>query len=306
MKDFIRPFCLSEGLFKGNIVRAGAVLDDIMQRRNYPEPIAELLAEAVVLTALLASSIKYSGLFTLQIKGDGIVNMLVVDINEDGKMRAVAKWDEEKLKTLTQQDIKEKGEISSLFSSGHVLFTVDNAFGRERYQGTVELVGENLADSMLHYFQMSAQIKTALKVAVKAPSSKEEGWGVAGIMLQQMPLFGGSKHLDKTEEERDEEWNTDVIMLASLSDKEMLDNKISAERLLFLIYNEQTITVFDEKPLKFSCRCGEKKILSVLKTLSPEELDDAFQDGKAEITCEFCNKTYTLTREDLERVEIKE
>lgn len=300
MSDFIRPFYLSEGLFRGAVVKASDTADEIIRTGKYPTPVGELIAEAIALAALLASSLKYDGIFTLQIKGSGAVKTIVTDITHGGEARAYARWDEAKLKELSAQEIKSRGTVPSLLGSGYVLFMVDNVTNTERYQGTTELIGETLSACILNYFKQSDQINTVLKIASKAPKNKKDKWQVAGIMLQQMPLTGG-KSPHKTEEERAEEWNTDVILLSSLNDKEILDTVSSAERLLFTIYNEQDITVFNERPLSFGCRCSKERIKAVISSFPEKEINDIFKDGKGKtkITCEFCGKTYDITKDDL-------
>ena len=172
MTDFIRPFMLSDGLFRGIITRTGGIMQEINKRKEYPEPVALLLSEAITLTALLSSALKYEGVFTLQIKGDGAVKTLVVDETSDGGIRAYARFEEEELDKVAPESIKNRGSVPALLGGGYMVFTMDNSDGSERYQGMVELEGSTLAECAHKYFQQSEQIETAIKIAVAAPHAK--------------------------------------------------------------------------------------------------------------------------------------
>ena len=299
MTDFIKPFMLKEGLFRGEVVRVSKTIKEIMKRRPYPEPVAELISETIVLSALLSSGLKYDGIFTLQIKSkEGAISDIVADITSEGKVRAYAKFDSSALEKIPPAEIKDRGSVPTLLKSGYMVFTIDTAGGTERYQGMVELEGDALATCAVNYFNRSEQLKTAIKIAT-------DGKNAAGIMLQQMPISGGKKQTKLTKDEMADEWNTDVILLASLKDKEMLDDKLRPEDLLYRLYHEQDITVYPEKKLSFGCRCSEERIKAVLKTLPEEDLKAATQKGKINMTCEFCGTSYYIDAKEIKELKQK-
>ena len=301
-KDFIRPFLLSEGLFRGNVVKISDAVKETVRRKSYPLPVAALLAETQTAAALMSSALKYDGVFTLQIKGDGALQTLVTDITSEGKIRSYARYDEQAVAEITQDEIKERGSVPTLLKSGYISFTIDINGGTDRYQGSVELQGKNIADCALQYFKQSEQIDTVLKIAVDT-SNGVENIKAAGIMLQQMPAFGGNKiGLSKSPEDIREEWNTDVILLSSLKNSEMTSDKISADKLLYMIYNEQEITVFDEKTLSFACRCSKERIKAVLASFNENDFNEVFKNGKTEVACEFCGEKYEITKEEAQAV----
>ena len=129
MSDFIRPFLLSEGLFRGNVVRIDNVIKEVIKRKEYPAAVAVLIAETEVVAALMSSALKYDGVFTLQIKGEGAVQTLVTDITSDGKMRSYARYDEEAVKAVTEQEIRERGSVPTFLQAGYISFTIDIIFG---------------------------------------------------------------------------------------------------------------------------------------------------------------------------------
>ncbi len=298
MNDFIRTFIIDDGLFRGAITRNFNVIQDILNRKKYPQNVSLLLAEAITLTNLLASVIKYEGIFTLQIKGDAAIKTIVVDETSDGKIRAYARFDEQELNNVSYENIKNRGSVPALLGAGYMIFTMDNSDGTQRYQGMVELEGNTLADCAHKYFQKSEQIKTAIKIAV-AFSDTDKSWKSAGMLLQKMPENGGNKNILKSKEEIDDAWNTDVILMGSLTDQELLDEKLSPENILYRLYHEQDVFLFNEKILTFHCRCSRNRIIGVLKSFSEKDLQDMKKNNKISVTCEFCGKTYDITENDL-------
>lgn len=298
MNDFIRTFIIDDGLFRGAITRNFNVIQDILNRKKYPQNVSLLLAEAITLTNLLASVIKYEGIFTLQIKGDAAIKTIVVDETSDGKIRAYARFDEQELNNVSYENIKNRGSVPALLGAGYMIFTMDNSDGTQRYQGMVELEGNTLADCAHKYFQKSEQIKTAIKIAV-AFSDTDKSWKSAGMLLQKMPENGGNKNILKSKEEIDDAWNTDVILMGSLTDQELLDEKLSPENILYRLYHEQDVFLFNEKILTFLCRCSRNRIIGVLKSFSEKDLQDMKKNNKISVTCEFCGKTYDITENDL-------
>ncbi len=95
--DFVLPFAVEPLDLRGRVVRLGPALDHILTRHAYPPSVARLVGEAVVLTALLGSSLKFEGRLQLQTKSDGIVDLLVVDFDAPDRLRAFARYDAERL-----------------------------------------------------------------------------------------------------------------------------------------------------------------------------------------------------------------
>src|SRR5690348_13703464 len=94
--DIVTPFEVAKLDLRGRVVRLGPVVDDILERHDYPQPIAKLVGEAIVLTVMLGSALKIDGRFILQTQTDGPVRMLVVDFTTPGKVRACARFDKKR------------------------------------------------------------------------------------------------------------------------------------------------------------------------------------------------------------------
>lgn len=181
--DVCQPFQLDSSSFRGRLIRLGPALDEIIKRHNYPDELAPLLADTILLAATLASGLKYDGIFTLQTKGDGPVAYTVSDVTSVGDLRGYARFDADRL----AEQRTHKGfqpDLGSLLGAGYVAFTVDQGEHTERYQGIVELRGATLADAVRHYFRQSEQLAASIKSFVSKDADGK--WVGGAIMLQAL------------------------------------------------------------------------------------------------------------------------
>jgi len=282
--DLVLPFQIEASGLRGRLVRFGPLLDDILGRHAYPEPVGHLLAETVVLTALLASALKYDGVFTLQAKGDGAVRLLVADVTTGGAVRANAMFDESRLAGADTT-------VPALLGKGYLAFTVDQGENTERYQGIVELTGETLWECAQHYFRQSEQLQAGLRSAVR---HGDKGWRGGGIMLQRLPDPEKQVPTD-----REDDWRRAMVLLGSATDAELTEPALSGEALLYRLYNEDGVRVFPSQPMRFSCRCSRERVASMLKSMPKAEIESLAVDGRVEVACEFCNTRYSFDGEQL-------
>ncbi len=284
-------FFTQHGAFQGRLIRLNVVLDTILEKHAYPLPVSAVIAESTVLGAILASTLKYDGLFTLQTQSNGPVSMVVVDVTSEGKIRACARFDEERLES-GQKLRKTSGKIEPaphLMGSGHLAFTVDQGEKTELYQGIVDLQGNNLTECALRYFKQSEQIDTGLKLFLQAPQGESKTWLAAGIMLQKMPIKGGQ---EVDEETAAKNWNEANIFMESLSENEVFDASLSSDELLHRLFHSHNLVITQTKDYSFGCRCSRDKLLNTLSTFSKEDIADMVEDGKISATCHFCSEQY--------------
>ena len=187
--DCILPFAVESLDLRGRVVRLGPALDDILNGHNYPPPIAKLLGEAITLTILLGSSLKFEGRFILQTQGDGPVRMLVIDFISPSQIRACARFDQARLDDAIVQQRASPGE---LLGRGHLAMTIDQGPDMSRYQGLVALRGGSLEEAAHEYFLRSEQIPTRVRLAVAEEISVGQAgprhrWRAGGMLLQFLP-----------------------------------------------------------------------------------------------------------------------
>ena len=299
------PFQLDALGVRGRLVRLGPALDAIIERHGYPLAVARPLAEAMVLCAALATSLKYDGIFTLQIAGNGPIRLLVTDLTTEGALRGYAQFDSWKLAVALGAGTSEApdGYVPTLFGRGTLTFTVDQGQHTQRYQGVVPLEGASLADCAHTYFRQSEQLPTGIKIATRREVVDGTAhWRSAALMVQQMPeLEAGRIHIDR--EQREDDWRRAVILMASATEAEMLDPGLPAETLLHRLFHQEGPRQFARRPFMARCRCSRERIDRVLRSIGREELDDLRDSsGKVAVKCEFCSTEYIYDDHDLDRI----
>ena len=160
--DLILPFQADQADVVGRLVKLGPVVDTILSRHDYPEPVSQLLGEAVALTALLGAALKFEGKFILQASTDGPVDLLVADYQVPGQLRGYARFSADRVAAIAGGD----SETSQLLGQGHFAMTIDRGSEMERYQGVVPLEGESLTEAADTYFRQSEQLPTFIRLAV--------------------------------------------------------------------------------------------------------------------------------------------
>jgi len=314
--DKVVPFQVSPLDIRGRSVQLGPMLNAILDRHDYPPAVAALLGEATVLTVLLGTSLKFSGKFIFQTRSDGPVSLLVVDFRTPDAVRAYARYDGEAVAAAVNSG---RADPQSLLGRGTLAMTVDQGPNTQRYQGIVELDGISLQDAAQQYFRQSEQIPTAMRLAVAEIMTPGEagfrhGWRAGGLIAQFLPeasermrprdLPGGDAPFDRSDdggdgEPEDDAWEEARALVATISDDELTDPQIGAERLLFRLFHEHGVHVFEGNAVEDKCSCSREKIVELVRGFEAEELDEAMQDGRIVTTCEFCSTVYTLTRDDL-------
>lgn len=291
-------FLLESTGIRGRHLKLAATLETILSAHRYPEPVAQLLGELVTLCALLGSTLKFQGVFVLQIKGSGAIRTMVADMTSEGVLRGYASFDAEAVSTLLAEDLRREGpadedQVGRWFGEGHLAFTVDQGEYSERYQGLVELSGPRLCDSLLQYFRQSQQINAGIVMACGRTAA---GWRAGAMLIEQIPESAGA---DKNDQEL-ENWRRTLILQSSCKPEELLNPALSHNDLLFRLFHEEGVRVFDIKPVVFGCRCSRGRVEKILASLASDELAQMMTPaGLVEVTCEFCNSTYNFSDADL-------
>ncbi|MGF1475705.1 MAG: Hsp33 family molecular chaperone HslO [Geminicoccaceae bacterium] len=285
--DQLIPFQLDRSGLRGRVLRLGPTVDHILSRHGHNERLSALLGEFVVLGASLAGGLKYEGRFSLQTRSDGAVRLIVADVTNEGGIRAYASADEERLDQIDEADFE------TMVGKGYLAVTVDqSARGGETYQGIVELQGSSLADCMLAYFRQSEQVRTGIAIAVGRDANGH--WRGGGIVIQKLPDENGSALAD-----REEDWHRTMLLMSTVAESELIDPFLDPRRLLWRLFSEEEVRVYEPKTLKAECRCSPERIGAMLESFSADDLDDmADEDGKITITCQFCKQVYRSHRED--------
>lgn len=291
--DLIQPFQLELSNVRGRAVRLGRALDDVLGLHDYPPQVEQIVAETMIATVLLASLLKYDGVFTLQAKGEGAVSLLVVDVTTAGDVRAYARFDADRLPPP-----EAKPEFQSLFGEGYLAFTVDQGENTEGYQGIVALTGPTLTDCLAHYFEQSEQLLTAAKLAAR---HYPDGWRAGAVLIQHLPEEDEGR-VPKSPADNEEDWRRATIFMNTVAEVELLDRTLHLNSLLYRLFHEEQVRVFPPSAIQRGCRCSAERVERVLQSIPREELQDLKIDGVVVVTCEFCSTLYRFDDAALDRL----
>ncbi|MDG1438678.1 MAG: Hsp33 family molecular chaperone HslO [Emcibacteraceae bacterium] len=283
LDDVCLPFQIEGQDIKGRVVRLGRSVDEILSKHNYPDAVSKMMGETLAFTALIGSLMKYDGILTTQMKGEGPFQVLVSDFFKDannhnvGDIRGYASF---------QDGVTEGDSLGEMFGdNGYMAITIDQGKFMERYQGIVKLEGEHITHAAEEYFRSSEQLPT--KVMLTCEKDSNGKWQAAAIMIQHYAR-NTQDEMGRDEVETKDQWNTASIMLSSLKTQELLDQNLSLQNLLIRLYHESGVRIFDHTHIKAGCRCSEEKIRTTLASLDLEELNDVATDGMITVTCDFC------------------
>jgi molecular chaperone Hsp33 len=296
--NLVLPFQVERASLRGRFVRLGPLLSEVLDRHDYPEPVARLLAELTVLTALLGSALKYEGVFTLQTSGKGPISILVADMTSQGEIRAYAQFDAARVDAFMEGP--ERALVPALLGAGHLAFTVDQGPDTERYQGIVALEGTTLTECIHHYFRQSEQLDAAIKVAVEHPSepSQDRAWQGGAIMVQRLPGEDKAVVLDAAEAE--ENWREAVTLMGSAKASELMDPALSPDRLLYRLFHEPGVRAFQPYALVANCRCSHSRVARTLAAFPHDEVRSMMEENQVSVRCEFCGADYVFDEKALE------
>lgn len=266
---------LNRYLFEDLSVRGELVqLDDAYQRiissKEYPAPLQKLLGELLVSTTLLTATLKFEGSITMQLQGDGPVSLAVINGDHDQKIRGVARWD---------GDIADNATIHEMMGKGHLVITIDPKKG-ERYQGIVGLDGVNLSEILESYFANSEQLKTRIWLRTGEHEGQQRA---AGMLIQVMPDGTGTpedfEHLEQL---------TDTV-----KDEELFS--LEANELLYRLYNQEKVRLFDPQAVEFFCGCSRERSGAAIVTIDRAEINDILAEvGSISLHCDYCGTNYTF------------
>lgn len=291
--DSLTPFMIDKAGVRGRMVRLAAVTNTVLSRYDYPESVATVLGELIAVAAMLAANLKQEGIFTIQIRGRGLVPLVVVDAAYGGQLRGFAEVPKE-----SATEIQRLGASATpaqlLGKDAYFTITLDPGEGMQRYQGVVNLEGDSITETLAHYFTYSQQIDVLFRLAVgkvKLPGSKKETWLAAGLMVERLPVVGevfgaGDEH---------EGWRYASAIAATVKREELLDPMLDAELLLYRLFHEEGVWLQEPRLYSTGCRCSRERIENLLLSMPEVERAEMMKDGHISVHCQFCNTSEKFT-----------
>jgi len=293
-RDEVRRFIVENRPVRGHWVRLEGAWRELRAHRDYPQPVRELLGQAVAASVLLAATLKFRGQLTLQLQGNGAVSLLVAQCTHDYRLRAVARFDAAAVSALSSNGAAEEsgqptvGVFRRLVGSeGRIAVTVEADERNMRYQGIVPLTGDSLAGSLEAYFARSEQLPTRVLLAA-------DGERGGGVLVQKLPEEAAAGD----DLQMGEIWEEAQRGIERLSADDLL--RCPVEELLGRGFSAHDMRLFRGAPVQFECRCSHGRVTSLLRALGPDEVRDVLREqGSVTVTCEFCHRPYRFEEGDV-------
>jgi molecular chaperone Hsp33 len=287
-RDCLRRFLFEHYPIRGHFVHLDAAWRALLEHRDYPPIIRNTLGEAVAASVLLAATLKFDGMLSLQLRGQGPMHLMLAQCSSQLGVRGVARY----------RELGASAELSSLSGEGNLTVTLENEDLSQRYQGIVPLSGDRLADCLQAYFESSEQLPTRLWL-----HADEER--VSGMLLQRLPADdrAGSRASATSGDlpDIDDTWRRVQLLGDTLRPDEL--QSLSDKEILRRLYGGDDVRLFESTPVFFRCRCSRERVVGMLKGLGPDEVRSILQErGNVEVRCDFCNRAYEFDAIDVEQL----
>ncbi|MCK9634859.1 MAG: Hsp33 family molecular chaperone HslO [Methylobacter tundripaludum] len=272
-QDLLRRFLFEELGVRGEWVKLTTSWQAAKQHQRGSENVQQQLGQALAAVVMLSATVKFKGSMILQAQGDGDIKTLVAQATDQRKIRGLVRGKE----NVTV------GSLESMFGHGRLVLTIESQNGHP-YQGIVPLHGSNLAAALQTYFEQSEQLKTRLWLFANATHA-------VGLLLQELPA----------QENYQADWEHIEILANTVTEQELFD--LDCEQLLYRLFHQEKVRLFDPEPVEFSCACSRSNIEKTLFAMGRTELEDILKERDIiEVTCEFCSEHYRFDKVDVENI----
>src|SRR5271167_2269267 len=283
-RDSLHRFLFEQYPIRGHLVHLDAAWRALIEHREYPRAIRDTLGEAVAASLLLAATVKFEGVLSLQLQGAGPMHLLLVQCTSGLGVRGLARY----------RDMDAAGliRISDLIGGGNLTVTLETDAGAQRYQGIVPIAGERLAEVLQGYFENSEQLPTRLWLHA-------DSQGASGMLLQKLPETDAPRGATAADPAAVEDaWRRVQLIGETLTALEMCT--LPDAEILHRLFNEDDVRLFEPAPVFFRCRCSRERVGSMLQSLGEAESRSVLAErGEVEVHCDFCNRAYVFDAVDI-------
>jgi molecular chaperone Hsp33 len=279
-RDSLHRFIFEDFPIRGQLVHLDAAWRALIEHREYPAAIRDTLGEAAAASLLLAATIKFNGVLSLQLQGDGPVHLMLVQCTDGLGVRGLARY---------REGVEYESTISALCGSGNLTVTLETEAAAQRYQGIVPITGTRVADALQLYFENSEQIPTRLWLHADAE-------GASGMLLQKLPAGSAAVHARAAEAQAsavEDAWRRVQIIGDTLTPEEL--RTLADQEILHRLFNEDDVRLYEPAPVFFRCRCSRERVAGMLQGLGESEIKSVIAErGEVEVRCDFCNRAYVF------------
>jgi molecular chaperone Hsp33 len=303
-RDCLHRFVFEQYPIRGHLVHLDAAWRALIEHREYPEAIRDTLGEAAAASLLLAATIKFEGLLSLQLQGDGPMHLMLAQCTSGLGVRGLARYTEGAFGPagagadasagtgLGAGAGKGAGQIADLIGAGNLTVTLETDDGSQRYQGIVPITGRRLAESLQVYFENSEQLPTRLWLHADAS-------GASGMLLQRLPVADASRGAHAVEADViDDAWRRVQLIGETLTPGEL--RTLGDAEILRRLFNEDDVRLYEPTPVYFRCRCSRERVGGMLQSLGETETRSVLAErGEVEVRCDFCNRAHVFDAVDV-------
>ncbi len=287
-RDCLHRFMFEGYPIRGQLVHLDASWRALIEHREYPRAIRDTLGEAVAASLLLAGTIKFDGVLSLQLQGEGPVQLLLAQCTSGLGVRGLARYRE------PATAVADASGVAALVGHGNLTVTLETDDMTRRYQGIVPITGERLAESLRIYFENSEQLPTRLWLHADA-------LGASGMLLQRLPSEGGERGVDAAAADAaaiDDAWRRVQLIGETLTPEELVT--LADTEILHRLFNEDDLRLYEPAPVYFRCRCSRERGGGMLQGLGEAETRSVLAErGEVEVRCDFCNRAYVFDAVDV-------
>jgi molecular chaperone Hsp33 len=283
-RDSLHRFIFEHFPIRGHLVHLDAAWRALIEHRDYPALIRDTLGEAVAASLLLAATVKFQGVLSLQLQGDGPVHLMLAQCTAGLGVRGLARY--------RDGEWTQTGRITDLLGHGNLTVTLETDEAAQRYQGIVAIGGERLADVLQTYFAHSEQLPTRLWLHADAN-------GASGMLLQRLPAGSAAASAARADPEAvDDAWRRLQLIADTLTPEEL--RTLADQEILHRLFNEDDVRLFEPAPVYFRCRCSRERVAGMLQSLGAAEIESVLAErGAVEVHCDFCNRAYVFDAVDV-------
>jgi len=288
-RDCLHRFMFEHYPIRGHLVHLDAAWRALIEHREYPAAIRDTLGETVAASLLLAATVKFEGVLSLQLQGDGPVHLLLAQCTCGLGVRGLARFREAVDGDAGSGAAGGQDRIADLIGAGNLTVTLETDDGAQRYQGIVPIAGGRLAESLQVYFENSEQLPTRLWLHADA-------FGVSGMLLQKLPVADAPPGADAGAVE--DAWRRVQLIGETLTPGEL--QTLADAEILHRLFNEDDVRLFEPAPVYFRCRCSRERVSRMLQSLGDAETHAVLAErGEVEVRCDFCNRAYVFDAVDV-------
>ena len=290
-RDCLHRFMFEQYPIRGHLVHLDTAWHALIEHREYPAPIRDTLGEAVAASLLLAATVKFEGVLSLQLQGDGPVHLVLAQCTGGLGVRGLARYREGVPRGEGTGIDAGPERIVDLIGAGNITVTLETDDGAQRYQGIVPITGRRLAESLQVYFENSEQLPTRLWLHADAQ-------GVSGMLLQKLPAAEapGARAVEAAAVE--DAWRRVQLIGETLTPEEL--RTLADADILHRLFNEDDVRLFEPAPVYFRCRCSRERVSRMLQSLGDAETRSVLAErGEVEVRCDFCNRAYVFDAVDV-------